>query len=216
MNRSNKKPLLTLVALVIIFGVGFFIWNSFKNSGDSGMADPKLLMNANSHVLEEGTRIYPVTLVEFGDYQCPACGFAEALVEKITDEDPKIRRVFRNFPLTTVHKHALQAAEAAEAANAQGKFWEMLKLLYTNQDTWSKQDDPLPFFSKMAEELQLDVHQFTSDVSANKYADVINKDRADGTALGVNSTPTFYINGKKYTGPNNYAALKSAIDEATP
>lgn len=213
MNKESKKLFWIAIVIIAILGGGFFAWST-SQTADNTLADAKLLMNSTSHTTEKGTRIYPVTLVEFGDYQCPACGFAEAIVEKILADNPKVKLVFRNFPLA-MHKNALLAAEAAEAAGAQGKFWDMHNVLYINQDLWSSAEDPMAVMLEIAKKINVpDLEKFKADVTAKKFASVISKDQQDGNALGVNSTPTFYINGKKYTGKNSLENLQKAIDDA--
>ena len=215
MKKNGKNLLWTGLAIIVVLSGGFLLWNASQNTTTKTTPDPKLLTNSSSHTTAQGTRIYPVTLVEFGDYQCPACGVAEIYVEKILAEDAKVKLVFRNFPLTSIHKNALLAAEAAEAAGDQNKFWEMHNAIYVNQALWSDSDQAMDIFVNIAQKLNLDVAKFTADVKANKFADIIKKDQADGEALGVNHTPTFYINGKEYTGPNSFDALKAAVDLAT-
>ncbi len=214
MNKETKKLLWIVLAVIIVIGGGIVAYNATQAPTSNGPAvDKNLLMNADSHSTEVGTRTYPVTIVEFGDYECPACGYAEPIVEKILADDPQVRLIFRNFPLAQ-HPYAMLAAEAAEAAGAQGKFWEMHNAIYANQDIWVQMQTPTDAFVELAKKLNLDVAKFTADIQNNKYADVINKDRQDGETLGVNATPTFYINGQKYLGGLDYNVMQLAIQEA--
>lgn len=213
MTKDIKKLLWIGVAAVIIIVGGIIAYNATQPPKILTTADPKLLSNANSHSTESGALSYPVTLVEFGDYQCPACGYAEPIVEKVLADNPKVKLIFRNFPLAQ-HQNALVAAEAAEAAGAQGKFWEMHNAIYANQDIWSNMAAPMDAFVEMAKKLNLDVEKFQQDVQNKKFADVIAKDRSDGIALGVNSTPSFFINGKVYSGGLSYFAMQTALNQA--
>jgi protein-disulfide isomerase len=136
----------------------------------------------------------PVTLEEFGDYQCPPCRTLAAFLDDVLkDYHPKLRIVFRNFPLQQ-HKHAREAAAAAEAAGAQGKFWEMHDLLYREQDVWSKAANTQALFDAYAGTLGLDLEQFKKDKTAQKTIDRIASDEQRGLSIGVKSTPTLFLN----------------------
>ncbi len=214
MKKESKKLLWIGLVVVVIIGGGVWAYNANQQPvAVTPTVNGNLLINANSHSTDQGTRTYPVTIVEFGDYECPACGYAEPIVEKILPADPQVRLVFRNFPLPQ-HQFALIAAEAAEAAGAQGKFWEMHNAIYANQDVWTTMQTPMDAFVEMAKKLNLDVAKFTADVNSNKYADIITKDRQDGITLGVDSTPTFYINGRQYLGGLDYNTMQLAIQDA--
>jgi protein-disulfide isomerase len=213
MNKETNKIVWIAIIAIVIIGGGFWAYSAQQPATPGTTVDTKLLMNANSHSTDQGTRTYPVTIVEFGDYECPACGYAEPIIEKILANDPEVRLVFRNFPLQQ-HPFALLAAEAAEAAGAQGKFWEMHNAIYANQDVWTTMQTPLDAFTEIAKKLGLDINKFTQDVNSKKYADVIQKDQADGNALLVNSTPTFYINGKQYLKGLDYNTMQQTIQDA--
>jgi protein-disulfide isomerase len=152
----------------------------------------------------------PVTLVEYGDYECPYCGEAypvvKALQERLGDQ---MCFVFRNFPLTQVHPHAEEAAEAAEAAGAQGKFWEMHDLLYENQDALEPEDLVL-----YARALKLDLPRFVLEMREHVYVERVREDFRSGVRSGVNGTPTFFINGVRHNGPFDLGSLLAAIEEA--
>jgi protein-disulfide isomerase len=118
--------------------------------------------------------------------------------------------VFRNFPLSNVHPHASVAAQAAEAAAAQGKFWEMHDLLYENQKNLADLE-----MTRLALRLGLEPYRFNADVSGERFARRVASDYASGLASGVTGTPTFFINGRRHTGPKNFDSLKRAIEAAT-
>ena len=153
----------------------------------------------------------PVTLVEYGDYECPHCGRAYPIVKSIQEEmGDDFRFVFRNFPLKQAHPHALHAAEAAEAAGVQGKFWAMHDHLYEHQD--ALEDDDL---RQYAEELELDTTQFERDVfDENRFEQRILHDFKGGIHGGVNGTPTFFIDGARYDGPLEEASLAKALRDS--
>lgn len=132
------------------------------------------------------------TLVEFADFECPACGDTFPIVKQVTEKYKEdLRYVFRHFPLDQ-HKNARRAAEAAEAASAQGKFWEMHDSLFKNQASLSPET-----INGLGIELKLDMEKFTKELTDGTYKDKVQKDIDDGVSLGVSSTPTFYLNGKK-------------------
>jgi len=150
----------------------------------------------------------PLTLLEYGDYQCPFCGAAYPIVREVQAQ-LGVRFVFRNFPITTSHPRAEQAAEAAEAAGAQGKFWEMHDTLYENQDRLG--DDDLHGY---AEQLGLDVGRFDADLAEHVHAARVREDFMSGVRSGVNGTPTFYVNGVRHDGGYELESLLAALEAA--
>jgi protein-disulfide isomerase len=164
-------------------------------------------VSARDHA--EGLADAPVTLVEYGDYQCPYCGAAYPVVKQLQEAlGKRLRFVFRNFPLTQAHPYALIAAEAAEAAALQGKFWEMHDLIYENQDEL----DPgiLPAW---AESTGLNLEEFGTAIRQGDITKRIKEDRASGIRSGVNGTPSFFINGTRYDGAADYDSLRAALEE---
>lgn len=201
------------IATVIIIAAGaFFMGGSTSPEKPVPPVDSKILVHQDSHkATSPGAK---VTLVEFGDYQCPACGASYPIVTQILqDYKGKVDFVFRNYPLP-IHPNAQIAAEAAEAAGAQGKYFEMYETLYSNQQEWSASKKPIDIFMKYAKNVGLNTEKFKSEVESKKYQDQIKKDTADGDLVGVNATPTFFINGVKQTGGLPYDTFKSKIDLA--
>ncbi len=173
-------------------------------------AQLKILLRSDAHMT--GPKQAKVTVVEFGDFQCPACGVAYMVVKQIKEEyKGKISFVFREFPLMA-HKYGYTGALAAEAASGQGKFWEMCDKLYSNQKEWSESKDALAIFATYAKEIGIDADKFKEDVESKKYDAKIQADLSDGNQLGVNATPTFFINGKIYSGVLTYDIFKSAVE----
>lgn len=151
-----------------------------------------------------------VTLVEYGDYECPHCGAAHAIVKTIMAEvDDAVRFVFRHFPMTTVHPHAELAAEAAEAAGSQRRFWEMHDTLFANQQRLDG-----PSLLAYASALGLDIDRFDSEVAGHMHLPKISEDFMSGVRSGVNGTPTFFINGIRHDGGWDYASLIEALQRA--
>jgi len=151
-----------------------------------------------------------VTLVEYGDYECPDCGRAYPIVKQVQQRMGRaLRFVFRNFPLRESHPHAQHAAEAAEAAAAQGKFWEMHDRLFERQ--FALDDEHLIAY---AEELGLDGGRVARELAARTYKSRVRDDFMSGVRSGVNGTPTFFINGLRYNGPRDVKSMVTAIHEA--
>jgi protein-disulfide isomerase len=154
----------------------------------------------------------PVTLEEFGDFQCPPCGTLAEPLNQLARDYPKLRLIFRNYPLP-VHQYAKRAALAAEAAGMQGKFWEMHDLLYKEQASWSKTPDAEKLFVAYAGMLQLDVDRFQKDVASTKTAERIKSDQDRAGKLGVTNTPTVFLNNQSIPpsslGPKD---LRAAVE----
>lgn len=158
----------------------------------------------------QGPADAPVTLVEYGDYECPYCGAAYPIVKQVQARmGDRLRFVFRNFPITTSHPHAEQAAEAAEAAAAQGRFWEMHDVLYENQRRLGDQD-----LRGYAEQVGLDVDSFDRDQAEHVHAARVREDFMSGARSGVNGTPTFYVNGARHDDSYDADTLLGALEKA--
>ena len=140
----------------------------------------------------------PVTLEEFGDFECPPCGMLHPVLKTMEQEfGSRLRLIFREFPLTTTHPHALAAARAAEAAGIQGKFWEMHDLLYENQKTWHGAFDVRPIFEGYATRIGLNLEKFRNDNTSKIVEDRIFQDGNRAHALDVKGTPTVFLNGRE-------------------
>ncbi|MEA2496976.1 MAG: hypothetical protein QOJ29_4887, partial [Thermoleophilaceae bacterium] len=152
----------------------------------------------------------PVTIVEYGDFECPYCGRAEPTIrELLSDLGEDIRYVFRHLPLNDVHPHAQLAAEAAEAAGEQGRFWEMHDLLFEHQDALRPRD-----IVRYANELELDAERFRRELKNHEHAGRVARDVESAELSGVSGTPTFFINGQRHHGAYDIATLKSAVKAA--
>jgi protein-disulfide isomerase len=151
-----------------------------------------------------------VSLVEYGDFECPYCAAAHVIIKKVQEiMNDQLRFVFRHFPLTQIHPHAEPAAEASEAAGAQGQFWEMHDLLYENQPRLDT-----PHLIAYAEELDLNLPQFVRELEDGIYRERVREDFLSGVRSGVNGTPAFFINGVRYDGSWDIAPLVEALDSA--
>jgi protein-disulfide isomerase len=165
----------------------------------------------NAH--SRGGTTAKATLEEYGDYQCPPCGLLFPDLKTLEKEyGGEVRFVFRQFPLQ-MHKHAFVAAHAAEAAGLQGHFWEMHDMLYQNQLSWSVAEDARPVFLQYARMLNLDVDRFTRDMDSQEVAARVEADIARGKSLGVEGTPTVFINGRQLRPEVvTLAGLRMALD----
>lgn len=204
----DKRFLLILAALVVVFG-GIIWFNKSKTHTSN-----KASTGASSHV--EGTNTTGVELIEYGDYQCPACGQYYPIVKQLQSTyADKISFRFANFPLVQIHKNAMAGARAAEAASLQGKFWEMHDLLYENQTAWSEASNLTPFFDQYANQLGLDLAKFRTDQASSAVLNTINADVGQVQALGGTGTPTFVLQGKRIDdNPKTLAAFNQLIDDA--
>jgi protein-disulfide isomerase len=150
-----------------------------------------------------------LTLVEYGDFECPYCGAAYPVIEDVRLKmGQSLRFVYRHFPLPQVHPHGVQAAEAAEAAGAQRRFWPMHDMLFENQQALDRGSLVL-----YATRLQLDVQAFTRDLVSHAHKPSVERDFMGGVRSGVNGTPTFFINGVRYDGPRDVPSMVRVLNE---
>jgi len=164
--------------------------------------------NENDHY--RGNSKSPIQLLEYGDFQCPHCGAAHEILKEIEKKyQSRIVFIFRHFPLSEAHPFAQIAAVAAEAAARQGKFWEIHDLIFENQDLLEKE-----MLLRLARFLHMDSKVFQNDLSSPELFKKVESDFESGIISGVNGTPSFYINGDKYNGPNTSQALVHALDQA--
>ena len=165
-----------------------------------------LPISGRDHI--QGPRNAEITLLEYGDYECPFCGQAFPIVKEIQRKlGDRLCFAFRHFPLTNAHPHAEHAAEAAEAAGAQGHFWEMHDTLYENQDALEDED-----LFQYADALGLDAERLIREVQAGKYSPKIREDFRSGVRSGVNGTPTFFVNGERYDGAWGLEPLLATLE----
>lgn len=209
----NKKELKRygIWSLVVISVVTLFI-GIFKLAGTQTVKyvkPPKI--NENDQV--KGNRLASVIVVEYSDFQCPACKFYHPLIKQLTDEyKDEIAFVYRHFPLGQ-HKNAKASAYAAEAAGLQGKYWEMSDLLFDNQEDWSEKSEAPEIFKTYAKKLELNLDRYNKDIQSSSVKEKVEKDRLGGESISVNATPTFYLNGIKLKNIRSYDDFKQAIEE---
>lgn len=156
----------------------------------------------------------PVTLIEYSDFQCPACETYYYFVKRLLDEaSTTVRFAYRHFPLQQ-HANAIPASLASLAAGVQGKFWEMYDLLFTNHTDWTELSDPTDIFMGYAMKIGLNVDQFKNDMASSTLRNKIQADEDGGIKIGINATPTFFVNGQAITNPPTYEAFKTIIETA--
>jgi protein-disulfide isomerase len=196
MKRYLPFVIVVLVALATI-GSGAMLYRA-KRPHVLAIPEDKTLSAKNDaespHI--RGNPNAPVTLEEYGDFQCPPCGMFAAFAAQLEKEyDSRLRIVFRNFPLK-MHEHAREAALAAEAAGLQGHFWEMHDVLYREQESWSKAPNARELFESYAGTIGLDLNKFRKDMESEETRSRVDADRQRGESLGVQTTPTLFINNQ--------------------
>lgn len=163
----------------------------------------------------KGNLAAAVTLIEYGDFQCPACASYFPLVKQLSEDfSDNLRIVYRHFPLRSIHPKAQISGQASEAAGLQGKFWEMHDLLYERQTNWVNDKNYEDLFVQYAGELELDIDKFKEDFKSDAVEDKVNGDYLSAKGAGLTGTPTFFLNGERITNPRNYDNFKTLINEA--
>lgn len=217
-NENTKKFKKYIVGLLIVAGLIFFgyrawIWIKTPAGGSTDGTQNNTFSVRDSDWVK-GNKDAKLTLIEYGDFECPACSIYSELVNRISGDYPNdLRIVFRHFPLP-IHKNAIPAAKSAEAAGIQGKFWEMHDILYEKQSDWTNEGNPKDKFVEYAKSLGLDENKFKTDFDSKEVEDRINFDESEALKLRINSTPTFFLNGKKLPQINGYEDFKKIIDNA--
>ena len=200
-----------LITIILILGGIFFFSMKNKQQSTSTQADMSILLSNTRH--SQGNSNASVKIVEFADYECPACGAASPITKKVIEKNKdKVYFVFRHYPIPS-HRNSKTAALASEAADEQGKFWEMHDLIFENTTDWVTSDNAKKVFEGYAEKLGLDLEKFKQDF--DKGGGVINNDYTDGNKVGVDATPTFFINGEKHTGLITEDKFQDLIDKAS-
>ena len=203
-----SKQFWGVIVIVILVFVGIFMLTSSNKSGTSSSKSSSSALS--QHI--EGKGQDHVTLVEYGDYECPYCGTYFPIVKQVQAEfNNQIFFQFRNFPLVNIHQNAFASARAAEAAGLQNKFWEMHDALYETQTQWSQSSDPSSYFKQIAQQLGLNTTQFEADYASSKVNDTINADTAAGNKLNVQGTPTFFLDGKQIQVGQSVSGFETPI-----
>ena len=215
MKRYLPFVIVCVVALAT-FGSGAMLYRVKHEQLQAIPQDKATSANNGSESMHiRGNPDAPVTLEEFGDFQCPPCGSFAAFSEQIMKEyDSRLRIVFRHFPLSA-HENARAASLAAEAAGLQGHFWEMYDVLYREQAAWSKAPNARELFESYAGTIGLNVNQFKNDMDGEQAKARVDSDQARAQSLGINLTPTIYINGQPVDPKDkNPEGVRAAINAA--
>lgn len=203
---------------IFIIIVGLIVWGLVAAEkkaairATTGTAAVTLPNEVTSADWITGSTTAATTLVEYGDFQCPACGVFHSIVSKlVAEQGDKFRFVFRHFPLAQ-HANAIPSALAAEAAGQQGKFWEMYDQLYTHQAEWSDVANPSAIFLGYAKNIGLSLEKFTADSKSGTLKEKINTQAKDGSKAGISYTPSFFLNGTLVENPRSYEGFWTLID----
>lgn len=197
-----------IVIILIIWGLIVAMSKDVSTLGQPKNPTP---VNLEDHIY--GQDDAPITIIEYSDFQCPACQAYYYVIEKIfASSTIPVRLVYRHFPLSQ-HINAFPAALASESANEQGKFWDMYRLLFENHSDWEESKEPNKIFEDYAQRLGLDLVKFKLDMSSSTLKDKIQSNADEGLKIGVNATPTFFINGKFIQNPRGYEEFKSIIEQ---
>lgn len=205
-----------LIWLLVLIGLGAMIWGlALLGSSQPMVSDGTLNADpVSSSDWQRGGLMAKTTLVEYTDFQCPACASYFPILESLKKTyGSQVQFIYRAYPLPS-HQHSDLAARVAEAAGNQNKFWEMHDLLFKNQSTWSAISDPMSFFNGYAQSLGLNMDQFAKDVISSETNKKVADDIASGGRANVDATPTFFLNGKKITNLQSYDDLEQAIKDA--
>ena len=201
-----------LVSVIVVLGVGFLFY--IGNRGAS--IEPPFevgVLHPLDHI--KGVASSTVVVMEYSDFQCPACrSYYPVMRQVMTEFGDRITFVYRNFPLIGIHQNAEFAARAAEAASKQDKFWEMHDLLFEKQDEWAKAVNVSPVFESYATLLGLDLEQFRADWQSSEVKNLVKAERTHALKIGLQGTPTFFINGKQIQNPSSLEAFRLIIKSA--
>lgn len=208
--KTTEGKFLTFIAAFVVLSFAYYFYA--VQSDDAG-TQGEVTVTEQDHI--RGAATGKVTLVEFGDFQCPACGAYEPIVRQVTGANSAdLKIVFKHFPLVQIHQNALLSAKASEAAGLQGKFWEMHDMLYDKQGEWANNLNSRDIFNGYAQALGLDMQKFAQDIDSQQVQDKILNEYKEGVSLGVQGTPTFFVNGKKIENPGSVEEFNKIISEA--
>jgi len=214
------KSFWIVLAVVIVAGAGLILFSGSDSGSPADNTTVSNILTVKETDHKRGLAGSSVTLIEYADFQCSACAAIFPVVDQIYKEfGDQIEFVTRNFPITSIHPNSMSAHRAAEAASVQDSFWEMHDLLYERQQSWSSATNAASVFEGYASELELNIDKFKEDAVSQTALDHINDDANGGKLVGVQGTPTFFLNGEQLPTPRSLeefrAVLQAAIDEAS-
>ncbi len=220
--ETNKTTIWFIVGFVVLI-IGGLVIAGIYSSGSSSTSSSGTFTATTVPAItgadwQEGNPKAKVSLVEYGDFECPACGAYFPIVQQIiSNYSSTVLFVFRNYPLYQVHPDAGISAQAAEAAGLQGKYWQMNNLLYEKQNDWSSTSPDQvvsKFFDGYAQSLGLDVNKFNQDISSNAVLNKIQADVAGGNSAQIDHTPTYFVNLTQIQNPASYSDFATVLDQA--
>jgi protein-disulfide isomerase len=226
--QANKVTIWFIVGFIVLVTAGVIIAGAYSSGTSANNASSTFVVTTAPAITSadwsEGNPNAKVSLIEYGDFECPACGEYYPVVEQLVQNySSTIRFVFRNFPLYTIHPFAGISSQAAEAAGLEGgssKYWAMNDLLYTKQADWSTNSALTPaqvvsqYFDGYAQSIGLDVNAFNTDVNATSVMSKIQNDVNGGTAASIDHTPTFFVNLKQIPNPTGLTDFEKTLDAA--
>ncbi len=221
--KSNNTAFVGALAAIVVAGGAFIWWKTQNKPAEVPIALPSIadsVLAAKAHGYTIGSPTAPVEIMEFADFECPACGsfatITEPDVRKHLVETGLARYTFYDFPLLNAHQNTIPAAMSAACADDQGKFWEMHDAIFNGQIEWNGQatSNPRGVISTYAQKLGLDMPKWNACMDASTHLDRIKANYSLGLMKQVGSTPTFYVNGTKMQGAANYDDIKAAVDAA--
>lgn len=205
------KQLLILVGVLLVTGLIIFGLVSIQKN-KANLATVSLVLSEDDHIL--GPSDNKAVLVEYSDFQCPGCAAYWPMLKQLKSEyGDNLSLVYRHFPLRNIHPNADAAAQAAEAAGLQSKFWEMADMIFEGQSEWGKSENATEIFKEYATRLGLDIQKFTDDFDSEKIKEKIEKNYQEARSLNLPGTPSFFLNGKQITNPSSYEGFKKLIED---
>ncbi len=212
--RTTGRIILWIIVLAVLFSIGYgLVWLASQQPATTGSGQT-IVNEVRANDWVTGNPSSSVILVEYSDFQCPACGAYFPVLQQLEKDFAKdVAFIYRPYPLTSIHPNAFPAAVAAEAAGKQGAFWPMHDLLYTNQAKWSGLLSTKSTFVEYAKELKLNVDQFTADLGSKELRAKVDAGIAEAGRLQLPGTPTFFLNGVQIQNPRNYTEFKALLKQ---
>lgn len=209
-----------LGSILLIVGIAYF-FSSTSQVGQESQSVSQEQVAGEARLVKGATESAKVQIVEFSDFQCPACRAAQPAVNEVMQQyGDQVQLIYRHFPLDSIHPNARDAALASEVAAQSGKFWEMHDLLFANQSEWGKianRDELYQKFSDYAQQIQIDKNEFLAKIKDNQeIRDLVQADTQLGNDLKVSATPTFYVNGQQSSAPQLLQAVSAGLQAGTP
>lgn len=210
--QTNRQNLTTRVVIISSILAFVLLFAGIALNKNRQKAVP--VANLSSSGWTIGSNSARINLVEYSDFECPACRAYQPFVEQaLQDLDGKIKFTYKYFPLSQIHKNALLASKAAEAAGKQNKFWQMHKLLFEKQEEWAENNDAIKLFINYAKDINLDINKFQKDTNSQETEQKVQDNLNEALNLGLNSTPSFILNGKILITPAKYQDFKALLEK---